>query len=90
MLSLVAAPALKIITKALEWWNFPSPLNGDQGQSYVPACRIIGSASLLSVCTHWVEVGCYLYFLEEMSQFCQHRSGWGDASARAAGSGSQL
>lgn len=29
-------------------------------------------------------------FLEEKSQFCQGRRVWGDASARAAGSGSQL
>lgn len=90
MLSLVAALPLKIITKPLKRWNFPFLLNGDQGESYVATCKIISSASLLSVYMQCVEVGRYLCFLEEMSQFCQDRSVWGDASARAAGSGSQL
>lgn len=90
MLSLVAALPLKIITKPLKRWNFPFLLNGDQGESYVATCKIISSASLLSVYMQCVEVGRYLCFLEEMSQFCQDRRVWGDASARAAGSGSQL
>lgn len=73
MLSLVAALPLKIITKPLKRWNFPFLLNGDQGESYVATCKIISSASLLSVYMQCVEVGRYLCFLEKMSQFCQDK-----------------
>lgn len=52
MFSLVAAVVFKIITKPLKRWNFPSLFNEDQGESYVPACRIISSTSLL--CLHSV------------------------------------
>lgn len=52
MFSLVAAVVFKIITKPLKCWNFPSPFNEDQGESYVPACRIISITSLL--CLHSV------------------------------------
>lgn len=95
MLSLVAALPLKIITKALKQWNFPSLLTGDQGEPYVPTCRITGSASLLSVYTQCVEVGCYLVFSrgnepvlwgEERLGWCFCKSSWVRVTAFDLGS----
>lgn len=56
MLSLVAAVQLQTVTKSLKCWNFPSLFNEDQGEGYVPACRIISSTSVLSIYAQCVEV----------------------------------
>lgn len=79
MLSLVAAVVLQIITKPLKCWNFPSLFNEDQGESYVTACRIISSVSLLYLYSLW-KSGVIFVFLEETCEPIlsgeEHLSGW--------------
>lgn len=72
MLSLITTVELQIITKSLKRWNFPSLFNEDQGEGYVPACRIISSVSSLSICAQCVEVTRYLCF-SRGSRHCREK-----------------
>lgn len=90
MFSLVAAVVFKIITKPLIHWNFPSLFNEDQGESYVPACRIISIKNVLYVWTGCESQPLSLFFCKKCAnRLCREKSIYlggkrGDAACRSS------